>query len=228
VTRTLIGFAVVLLVLVFAGESLRRAALIEERLAQADEELTTTARVAPETAASLDESVDFLARVPVLGDRVAADVRRQRAEASYWQHDYAALQATPSPSGTPAAPGDARLMLLSANAAFRSAVVENRTPQTLARGLDDVIKAYGEVLKVDPESNDASYNYEYAVRLRTILAAGRGASVPEPQNTNMQGEEGEPPKGSRQTDFNVIVPLRPDERQEQMDPGAGADFKRQG
>jgi hypothetical protein len=226
--KTLLGFALLVLVLLGAGLAFRRAAAIEDSIAAADEQLVTTTRVAPDLDRQLDESVALVRRVPVLGARLSREVRLQRASANYWQGNYAALASTAT--GTTGIPedDDAELLLLSANASFRKAVKENRTPQALARSLDDVLKGYGAALKADPESTTAAYNYEYVVRLRTALTSGRGATMPAPRQMNMQGEQGEPPKGSRQSDFNVIVPLRPEERQEQLDPGAGAEFKRKG
>jgi hypothetical protein len=225
--KSLIGFAILVAALVVAGAAFRRASLIEDRLATAREQLTTTSRVAPELAAQLDESVSLVGRIPVIGTRITREVRRQRAEGAYWQGDYVAL--APAAVGTTEATEDDPLvLLLSANARFRNAVRQNRTPQTLIRSLDEVLKGYGEVLKADPASTDAAFNYEYVVRLRAALAGGRGSNMPAPETSNMQGEEGEPPTGNQQSDFNVIVPLRPEERQEQMDPGAGAEFKRKG
>jgi hypothetical protein len=228
VTRTLVGFAVVVLVLVAAGEAFRRASLIEERLATADEQLTTDGRIAPEVTTALDAAAGSLSRVPILGARLERAIRYQRAEAAYWQGDYTALAVQPTPAGTSTAENDPSLLLIAANASFRRAVAQNRTPQTLARALDDVLKAYGTVLQANPQSTDAAFDYEYVARLRAVLAAGRGAAVPAPRTASMQGEEGEPPMGNKNADFNVIVPLRPEERQDQMDPGAGATFKRKG
>mgnify|MGYP003348064043 CR=1 FL=1 len=94
--------------------------------------------------------------------------------------------------------------------------------------LDDVLKGYATVLDRDPGNRDAAYNYEFVARLRGALAGGRTSGAAEPEARSIQGEQGEPPQGTRKSDFNVIVPLRPEERQEQLDPGGGAEFKRKG
>ena len=44
----------------------------------------------------------------------------------------------------------------------------------------------------------------------------------------MHGEEGSPPNQVKPSDFNIIVPLRPDERQEQSDPQSGSTLQRKG
>lgn len=225
--KSVIGLGLIVVALVVAGTAFRRAATIGDTLATSHEQLLTMGSVAPELDAQLDESTELVRRVPLLGPRVAREVNTGRAEAAYWQRNYAAL--APTAGAAAASPEtDPALLLLSANAGFRSTVLQNRTPQTLMRSLDQVLKGYAAVLQADPNAIDAAYNYEYIVRLRTALASNRTATMPAPRQNNMQGEEGEPPMDGQKSDFNVIVPLRPEERQEQMDPGAGADFKRQG
>ena len=111
---------------------------------------------------------------------------------------------------------------------YRQAVRQNRDRQSLTRSLEDVLKAYTTVLDTDGTNADAAYNYEFVARLRSALAGGRTSGAPPEPSRNMQGEKGEPPKGTPKSEFNVIVPMRPDERQEQVDPGAGIDFQRKG
>jgi hypothetical protein len=183
--------------------------------------------VAPATEEAVDEALELAGRVPFVGTRLQREVRLRRAEAAYWQGNYAAVAPTPGAAAA-MTDEDPALVLVAANAGFRSAVQANRAAPALARTLDEVLKGYATAIQADPASRDAAHNYEYVVRLRTALTAGRGATVPAPEQNNMQGEAGEPPEGSRESDFNVIVPLRPEERQEQMDPGAGATFQRKG
>ncbi|MEQ1760267.1 MAG: hypothetical protein ABL986_18270 [Vicinamibacterales bacterium] len=217
---------VLVIVLIAAAEAFRRAAAIEDALAVADEQLTTSGAASRDTDEALDNALALAARVPVLGPRLQQDVRQNRAAQAYWQGEYAALVSGPlAPAATD---NDPTLQLLSANAAFRQAVMRAGTPQVLARGLDEVLKGYGAALDKAPGNVDAAYNYEFVARLRSALAGGRASGMPEPEERNMQGEPGEPPKGTPKSDFNVIVPMRPEERQEQLDPGTGAEFKRRG
>jgi hypothetical protein len=44
----------------------------------------------------------------------------------------------------------------------------------------------------------------------------------------MNGEKGSPPPQTKPTEFNIIVPLRPEERQEQADPGSSGPPQRKG
>jgi hypothetical protein len=217
---------VIVIALLVAAEGIRRTARVEATLADAQEQLTTLGAVSRDTDEQLDAAMATAGRVPMLGPRLQIEVRHTRAMQAYWQRDYTALTAgvlAPSTDDT-----DPTLLLLSANAAFRLAATRTGTPQTLARGLDDVLKAYVNVLDRAPANADAAYNYELVSRLRGALSGGRMSAMPQPDAGSMQGQPGEPPKGTPRSDFNVIVPLRPDERQEQLDPGAGTEFKRKG
>ena len=55
--RALIGFVLVAVLLVLVGQGLRRAATIEERLADADTQLITTGGVSPDMALAIDEAI---------------------------------------------------------------------------------------------------------------------------------------------------------------------------
>jgi hypothetical protein len=224
--KSVVVALVVVVVLVIAGEGFRRAGLVEEALARADEQLTTSGAASRELEAELDEAIELASPVPVIGPGLSRQVRLNRAIQAYWQREYVSLSS--GPLAPVAGETDATLQLLAANAAFRQAVSRTGTPQVLARGLDDVLKGYAGVLDVDPSNVNAAFNYEFTARLRSALAGGRSGGPPGAPSRNMQGEQGDPPEGTRKSDFNVIVPLRPEERQEQMDPGAGAEFKRQG
>jgi hypothetical protein len=224
--RSLVIPLVLVVVIVAAAEGLRRASTIEDALATADEQLTTSGVTSRESDEAVEQAVGMVSRIPVLGPRLERDVRRNRATQAYWQREYAAFTSGPlAPAG---GESDSTILLLSANASFRQVVAREKTPQTLARGLEDVLKSYGTVLDQDPANVDGAYNYEFVARLRSALAGGRASAMPDPEARSMQGEEGEPPEGTKKSDFNVIVPLRPEERQEQLDPGAGAEFQRKG
>lgn len=224
--KVLVAPLIAAVLLIAAAEGLRRAAGTEDALAAAGRELTTTGATSRETDASLDRALDLGRRVPLLGARLETDVRRHRATEAYWQRDFASLVSgplAPTPTDT-----DPALLLLSANAAFRQVATRTGTPQQITRALDDVLKGYGTLLERDPGNADAAYNYEYVARLRSALAGGRMSALPQQTEQSMQGEQGEPPQGTQKSDFNVIVPLRPEERQEQLDPGSGNTFQRKG
>jgi len=111
---------------------------------------------------------------------------------------------------------------------FRQLALQPRTNgPTLTRALDAVLKAYDEVLDIDPTDVDASYNYEFVSRLRRVAATAKGDSITMPSRSDINGDKGSPPKETTPREFNIIVPLQPDERQDQS-PQAGSTPQRKG
>jgi hypothetical protein len=216
-------------VLVGAADVARRAAIAEERLADAQEELT----IQPDavTSATFDEvenELAFAGRIPLVGASLLDDVREQRAVAAYWNGDYASVAAI-APVGDDVESGEPDLMFLAANAAYRSTIQSRMERAALLRALDESLQRFGDVLEAAPSHTGAAYNYEFVARLRTALARGRqGELLANETRPNMHGEEGDPPQGTKPPEFNVIVPLRPDERQEQFDAGVGGVTRRRG
>ena len=226
--RRMIVRIVVAAVLLAAAEAFRRAAAIEDRLAGTQEQLTTLA--ATVTPASYDEIEDELAlaaRIPVIGEPLIEEVREQRARAAYWNGDYATVATT---AGAPEEENrNPDLMFLAANASYRTTIQSGAPRAVLLRNLDEALKGYSDVLKADPDHAGAAYNYEFVGRLRTALARGQQTTnLAEDAKPNMHGEEGDPPEGTKPPEFNVIVPMRPDERQEQFDAGVGGVTRRRG
>ena len=218
--RTTVGYVVVIILLLAGGEMLRRTALFEDAVAAALERLTT------QNPGALARESDALApplvaSLPVVGPRIRADLRRQSALEAYWRSDYRKTSEEEQPA-------DGATSFIAANAMFRDLTRQPANNQVLVRGLDAVLKAYVSVLEVDPNAVDAAYNYEFVSRLRGLLAAGRANSIKLPSPSNMQGEKGSPPTQTKPGEFNIIVPLRPDERDEQLEPGAGIVPERKG
>ncbi len=163
---------IVAALIVAAGEAIRRAATIEDRLADAQEQLTT--QTATVTAAMYDEvegALAFAGRIPLVGDSLLADVREQRAVAAYWNGDYPAVTAAAPAIDDEA--GDPDLMFLAANASYRTTIRSRAERAALLRGLDEALKRYSDVLDAEPGHGGAAYNYEFVARLRTALARGR-------------------------------------------------------
>jgi hypothetical protein len=224
---------IVAAILLAAGEGFRRAASVEERLATAEERLTTqTASVTPASYDEVEQTLSFATSVPVIGDRILRDVRHERAVAAYWTGDYGTVIATARGNSAAAdtpADTDPDLQFLAANASFRDTLRTRRDRPAVLRGLDESLRAYSDVLKAAPAHETAAYNYEFVSRLRNAVARGRGDDdIPTGAPPNMQGEEGSPPQGTKPPEFNVIVPMRPDERQEQFDAGESGPAKRRG
>jgi hypothetical protein len=214
--------------LLAAGEAVRRAATVEDRLADTQERLTTqTATVTPAAYDEVEDALAFAGRIPLLGASLRDDVREQRAAAPYWNGDYATVTAGAPASDEEA--GNPNLMFLAANASYRTTIQSRADRAALLRSLDEALKRYSDVLDAEPDHGGAAYNYEFVARLRTALARGRQSeALATAEKPNMHGEEGDPPQGTKPPEFNVIVPMRPDERQEQFDAGVGGVTRRKG
>jgi len=219
---------IVAALLIGAADVVRRAATAEERLADAQQQFTTQpGSVTPATYDEVENALAFTAGIPVVGPSLLDEVREQRAIAAYWNGDYAAVAASAPASEDES--GDPALKFLAANAAYRSTIQSRLERAALLRALDESLRRYGDVLEAAPSHSGAAYNYEFVARLRTALARGRqGELLANETRPNMHGEEGDPPQGTKPPEFNVIVPLRPDERQEQFDAGVGGVTRRRG
>ena len=219
-------------VLLVAGDAFRRAAVIEARRADTQERLMTMpASVTPAAYDEIEEMLGIAARIPLVGDRLLDELRRERAHAAYWNGDYAAVTASRPDAAAADGPPERSpdLMFLAANASFRSTLQTRTERAALLRGLDEALQSYSDVLKLEPGHAGAGYNYEYVGRLRTALARGQRTDQVAPDGPpSMHGDEGNPPQGTKPPEFNVIVPLRPDERQEQFDAGEGGVMRRRG
>ncbi|MBL8143682.1 MAG: hypothetical protein JNM38_21390 [Acidobacteria bacterium] len=143
-------------------------------------------------------------------------VGRARAAAGYWNG-----------TGEVAAADDP---LVAANAAYRSVMRDGGDAATLVSRLDGVVKQYADVLRADPGSADAAFNYEFVVRYRAAIAARRQAMPPAAadEGLTMHGRAGAPPKGTDTRSFKMIVPMRPDERQQAEEAGRSGKRARKG
>jgi hypothetical protein len=224
----MIARVVLAVLLLAAAEAFNRAASIEETLAAAQERLATLrAGAVPTGYDEVERSLAFASRIPVVGEPMLADVRTQRAMASYWTGDYATLTGI-QPGTAPDQTDDPDVLFLAANSAYRRLVQSKPDRAALVRGLDDVLRRYGDVLKLAPGHVDAAFNFEFTARVRDAVSRGRQTQALAEGNPSMHGEEGEPPQGTKPPEFNVIVPMRPDERQDQFDAGVGGAPTRKG
>jgi hypothetical protein len=168
---------------------------------------------------------------------VGSETTRHRVTGDYWtgRYDQAAAAAHD---------GDAHLAFLAANAAFRSSQdARNAAEGSLAR-LDAVLEAYAAVLKLAPDHADASYNFEFVARLRDRLAkarkpvpAGRdahqGARAAStaghlPTGPTVHGRPGSTPPTRSGDEFEILTPMRFDERETQPEQSDGARPLRKG
>lgn len=233
--KTTLGQVIIAVILLAAGWIVRQASRVEQQLAAAETRLATLQPEAADTEyAGVVDTLGPAADLPVLGTALVADVQEARAKIAYWRGDYASVPSDESAIADSETSPD--LVFLAANAKFRM-VVGRRTGQEGAQDLDGVLRIYTVLLKRDPSHQDGAFNYEYVVRLRNIVArtkAGSGdpkgaaGAKDQPPPPSVHGDQGAPPSDDTSDQFNVIVPLRPEERGELMKAGSGAGRQRKG
>jgi len=238
---------VLAILLALAGAVFWIAGNTERRLSDIHSQLATL-QYSAVTADSEDaeQNLGLAKRVPQVGAAATTDLRDARATADYWRGGYTAMapQARPSAdAGGTATESDPRVLLLSANAAFRASQMDTDRAGAL-RKVDAVIKNYADVIRSSPANMDAAYNYEYAIRIRDVMnkvkgapAAKARAAAPAPAETapgdlpagaTLHGRPGGPPPASDMSQFKIVIPKRGDERKENPEAGKGGTKVRRG
>jgi hypothetical protein len=235
-----IAGGLILAVVLFAGGIISlRESRHARHLADAHQRLATLQYTDEDDLAA---DATFLSRLPQpIGLEQGAESRHE-AVVSYWLARYTSLTDMTDVSNGPA-PTDPQLLLLAANAAFRTSAPDSQDRKAVVQRLDQVVQAYADVLRKDSTLSDAAYNYEYVIKLRDRVAKGpsRNArdakkgpppppdvSVDLPTGPTVHGRPGGPPEGESMSDFKTVTPMRYDEREEQMDPGRGQKLRRKG
>jgi hypothetical protein len=207
---------IIVVLLLGSGAILWRSSEHERRLAAAERDLVTL-KYADAAAAAAQPGGRIADLMPMSSAK--ADAKALASTAGYWSGDYD--KATENP--------DAKL--LAANAAFRRAREQGGSWQAVVGRLDSVVKQYAEILRDNANNTEAAFNYEYAVRLRAVLAQ-RKLPVPPVDARNaglsIHGFEGAPPEEAEMKKFKMIVPMRPDERLEAEKAGKGTTKVRKG
>ncbi len=234
-----IAAGIILAVLLFAGGALSfQESRHARRLAEAHERLATLQYT---DEADMAQDATVLDKLPPpLGIDPGTETRHQ-ATVSYWLARYTSLTETTNAAKGPA-PTDSTLLFLAANAAYRTSAPQSKDTKAVVARLDQVVQAYADVLRRDPNLTDAAFNFEFVVKLRDRIAKGPSknakdapkaptapdVSVDLPTGPTVHGRPGGPPEGESMSDFKTVTPMRYDEREEQMDPGRGQKLQRKG
>jgi hypothetical protein len=215
--KSVASLVIVVVLLVAAGAVLWFASESEASVAAAEYALVTLRyeRAAQELDAARGRRVlePLIARV--------SGVATDSATARYWSGDYQAL----------AESDDTRLKMLATNAEYRTLRSTGGTYQAFVARLDSIAKRYADVLRTDPENEDAAYNYEFVLRLRrSIMTAKQNIPGLDPGvgGLTVHGVPGAPPQDSDAKKFKMIVPMMPDERQEAEEAGRAGRKVRKG
>ncbi|MCC7033805.1 MAG: hypothetical protein IT179_13335 [Acidobacteria bacterium] len=214
--RATIGYLVVAAVLGVAGLLAWRGSELERRVAAAERDLVTL-RYQEAGARAVEPPPAWSSWLPG-ASQAAEDARALGATSRYWEGDYDAVASDPNAK------------LLAANAAYRAVRRDGGNWQTVVGRLDGVVKTYADVLRENPDSAEAAFNFEYATRLRAAIAARRRDVAPvdySASGNTIHGGIGEVPVDAESKQFKMIVPMRPDERQEAEKAGkAGARIRK--
>ena len=215
--RAVVGYLIVAAVLVGAGVVLRSGSSLERRVAAAERDLVTL-RYQEAGARAVEPPPAWSGYLPG-ASKTVADAKALSATSKYWDGDYKDVAADPNAK------------LLAANAAYRALRQEGGTWQNVVGRLDGVVKMYADVLRDDPDNAEAAFNFEYATRLRAVIAARRQNMAPldaMASGNTIHGGVGEVPVDADAKKFKMIVPMRPDERQEAEKAGKGGTRVRKG
>ena len=211
-----LGQALIAILLVAAGAILWRSSEYERRLAAAERDLVTL-KYEDAAAAAAQPGGRLAGLMPM--SSAAQDAKALSSTAGYWSGDYDKAIENP----------DAKL--LAANAEFRKIREQGGSWQAVVGRMDSLVKKYAEILRDNPGNTEAAFNYEYVVRLRSVLAARKQVVPPFSAKANgltVHGFPGAPPEESDMKKFKMIVPMRPDERLEAEKAGKGTTKVRKG
>lgn len=208
--------AIIIVLLVVAGAILWRSSEHERRIAAAERDLVTLKY--DDAAVAAAQPGGRLAGLMPLS-KANAEAKTLASTAGYWRGDYDAAIENP----------DAKL--LAANATYRKIRAAGGSWQAVVGRMDSLVKQYAEILRDHPENTEAAFNYEYVVRLRSVIAQRKLPVPPLDAHANgltVHGFPGAPPEEADMKKFKMIVPMRPDERLEAEKAGKGTTKARKG
>lgn len=206
------------IVLALLGAVLWVAGETEQQVAAAQHTLVTLRydRAAQELADASDTGL----LAPLL-DRFTTGPRRELALANYWSANFEALRAA----------DDVDVQMLAANAEYRALRAGGGPWQGVVGRLDSIARRYADILRAAPGHEDAAYNLEFVVRLRSAVMKARQplpAGDRSVEGLTVHGSTGAPPLDTDAKKFRMIVPMMPDERQEAEEAGRSGQKLRKG
>lgn len=228
--KSIAGFVIAAMVVAVFGAVFMSAGRFERTMADA-QEYASTQRYdeARERLDAADAYVPYGRWIPRIGAVAENDVRARRAALEYWQRNYAAvLPRDADPVGGVDA-SNLELQTIVANAAYRAGQATATDRQSTLQAYDEAIGGFQTVLKNDTWSEDAAFNYEYAIRARDEFAKGRRKTSGAPREGDPQlGQQGEPAKSGDSRKFEIYVPLNGSERTKAGEAGKGTGIQRKG
>lgn len=172
---------------------------------------------------------EYASRVPGVGDEAVNEIRASKAALQYWQRRYPDLIANPAEPFAAVPAENVELQFLVAGAVYRQAMARAKDRTTTLEALDAGIEAYRTVVRNAERHENAAYNYEYLVRLKTELTKGQRKVVANPEPEGPLGRSGAPEIKTEMGAFKVYIPLESGERtKSDGEAGKSAPIKRKG
>lgn len=172
--------------------------------------------------AEAERSLAYTAYVPGVGGGPLNAVRARRAAVQYWQRRYQRLVPDQDDPVAAVLPENVDLQMLVANGMYRVRLAEATDRASTLEVLNASINAYATALRNAARREDAAFNYEYVVRLRDDVEAGRvkpGLIGTEPPHLLGRPAAPDTTTGGK-GNFKVLVPLSPIELLQEQDDGA--------
>ncbi len=161
--RATIGFLVVAAVLAGSGLLAWRGSELERRVAAAERDLVTL-RYQEAGARAVEPPPAWSSWLPGAGKTVE-DARALSATSKYWEGDYDAVAADPNAK------------LLAANAAYRAVRRDGGNWQAVVGRLDGVVKTYADVLRENPDSAEAAFNFDPEFEKRVTVGVNTTGDI---------------------------------------------------
>jgi hypothetical protein len=218
--KSISGLTIAALLLAGLGTMTYAASLAERHLADAQEQTATQRyEAAAESLDAAEGDLLYARGLPWVGSEPLREIAARRAALRYWRGDFEELL----PEGDPVASVDESnvpLQFVVANAVFRDNLAKATAAPSgnsamdrtaLLQALDEAASGYMTVLKSERFYPDASFNYEYLVRLREEAARGRRPPQQPGQSADM-GESGAPSPSTSSDKFEIYIPLESNEK----------------
>jgi hypothetical protein len=218
--KSISGLTIAALLLAGLGTMTYAASLAERHLADAQEQTATQRyEAAAESLDAAEGDLLYARWLPWVGSEPLREIAARRAALRYWRGDFEELL----PEGDPVASVDESnvpLQFVVANAVFRDNLAKATAAPSgnsamdrtaLLQALDEAASGYMTVLKSERFYPDASFNYEYLVRLREEAARGRRPPQQPGQSADM-GESGAPSPSTSSDKFEIYIPLESNEK----------------
>jgi hypothetical protein len=222
------GYIFVAVALAIAGGACLAAGLLNRDMARGQQStMALKYDEADQTFAATERYFEYASHLPGVGNGPVNDVRTRRAELRYWQGQYAAVPSQPDSAGV-GAEENIGLQLVAANAGYRAGRLQAKDRQATIQAVESSIQAYLGILKNTAQQEDAAYNYEYLVRLRQDLLAGRvNFRVPK-KDIDPNGMSGSLLERGDGAKFKTRIPLQNEERDKAGGAGKIPPAKRKG